>query len=88
MNSKPEVLASTGAIDPVIVRALAAHLQAADPVPVAVSEITELSGKRYVLLKDAGGHLLKVYRVRSAPGGRDMLKRLVRWPHDLGEGSR
>ena len=32
--------------------------------------------------------MLKVYRVRYAPAGRDMLKRLVRWPHDLGEGSR
>jgi hypothetical protein len=88
MNSRPEVVARAGAIDPVIVRALAAHLQAKDPAPVAASEIAELDGRRYVLLRDDGGRLLKVYRVRSAPAGRDMLKRLVRWPHDLGEGSR
>jgi len=64
------------------------HLQAKDPAPVAAVEVVDRDGRRYVLLKDAGGRMLKVYLVRYAPAGRDMLKRLVRWPHDLGEGSR
>lgn len=82
MSSRPEILARAGALEPLIVRALAAHYQTRDPAPVTGSVLAELDGRRYVILRDAGGSAVKVYRVRQDL----VLKRLVRWPGALTEG--
>jgi hypothetical protein len=44
-----------------------------------VARIGEAGGKRYVVLRGARGHILRVYRVRND----GMLKGLKRWPREL-----
>jgi hypothetical protein len=41
----------------------------------------EIGGKQYVVLRDAGGGTMAVYRVRND----GMLKRLKRWPSVIDE---
>jgi len=83
MNTRPEIVARAGALEPLIVRALAAHYQTRDPAPVAGSVLAELDGKRYVILHDDAGGLVRVYRVRND----GVLSAMRRPPHAL-EGSR
>lgn len=81
------MLARTGALEPLIVRALCAYYSARHPAPVAASVLAELEGRRYVQLQAADGDVAAVYRIRRihGPGGYDVLKRLVRPPYKLRE---
>ena len=70
----------------VIDRAYAAHFRQAAregtaAVTPAAGRLREAGGKRYVVLEDAGGGVLRVYRVRND----GMLKGLKRWPRELEE---
>lgn len=58
------------------------HGAKAEPAS-ARSERREHDGKEYIVLANVRG-ILAVYRVRHV-GGKDVLKRLKRWPAALGE---
>lgn len=72
--------------DPLVRRAFAAYYRSGSaggslPEPASTSFLGELDGKQYVVLENMNG-ILAVYRVRTYDG---ILKRLKRWPTELGE---
>lgn len=80
--SRPAVLARADALEPLIVRALAAYYQTgSNPDLVGGSELAELDGRRYVVLRDAYGDVIRVYRVRTD----GVLRRMKRPPDELME---
>lgn len=62
-------------------RAFAAYVRtegAHAPQPSSSSDVVDLDGKQYVVLRTING-VLAVYRVRTS----GVLKRLIRWPNAL-----
>lgn len=75
--------------EPLVRRAFAAYYRSAPaggslPEPANTSFLCDLDGKQYVVLGNMNG-VLAVYRVRTYDG---ILKRMRRWPAELGEVSR
>jgi hypothetical protein len=72
--------------DELVNRAIAAHYRASGREGVIYqqpafdsSDVEELGGKRYVVLRNING-ILRVYRVRPSDG---VLRALRRWPKEL-----
>ena len=85
-NAASQTMLGVMTDEQLVSRAFAAHARACAREGViyqqpsaSTSGIEEIGGKRYVVLRDAGGEPMRVYRIRYD----DVLKGLRRWPAEL-----